>query len=447
MKNLIIILIINCFFISCSFFIKADQPDEKIIFKESKQNNICRMPVYKHINANSKSESSVKLLKNLLKENQKFSNWKFIDQVIAWSLIQIATSPHKVSPKSQFQYVLQLNGKKEYFYFFEKENKLTKNEVNDNEITKKHKIKKDIVLPFFAGLDFISKKYNGRSLLQVASFLDKNIPRQILVDSSLNKFLSANSEQIFADPLFSKKFFKSDQVLIEGESYLRVSFSALVKKYLRTKKQSVSSTNHMFEIKRKNTSTVRCNFDIGLYDNGVYLINPKIDNNNNPFSLIDHKGNSFIGISSLNTNFKALYAKHAAFSSEQNSIPASICFINNKLTSKNISLVSFKGRDPGQHLHTLINFNIDNVNNKSELITSLNYPRHLFLLSPQRIILESNKSTPSEIQSFLNSGLPLYHSQKLGDVWADVQFNQNSKREESYFITDSREGSYKLCNQ
>ena len=343
-------------------------------------------------------------------------------------MIQLSTSPHKVSPKSQFQFIITYNGLKEYFYYFD-----------DG--------KKPGSLPFLDGLNSLTKKYKTKSLLSIARILDKKLPKNIPVDKYLAKFLASNKSKLFSDNQLKKTYFKSDQVLVAGETYKRVSYVKLIKRFLKSSKNSKSlSTDHLFNMMTEDGMGIRCNFDIGLYDNGVYLINPSLNNSNNPFSLID-KNNNFIGITSLSSNLKSLYKDELLLNSEKSSIPASVCLINNQQTNKSMSLISFKGRDPGQFLHSLLNFKIENVTNKNELTQSLNYPRHLFLLSPQRIVLESTKSSSREIQSFLDLGLPLYHSQSLGDVWTSVEFNRGTKEQNSHFITDTRQESFSTCHK
>jgi len=429
MKNTII-LITSLILSSCTFFIKADQPTDSastVVYKKIHADNFCRSPKREKLNAFSKSETSINVFKNILENDPAFKKLNFVEQSIAWSLIQLSTSPHKVSPKSQFQFIINFKGKKEYYYFYTKD-------------------KSKVDYPFFNALSFLTKKYKTKSLLSIAKLLDKKLPNLVSVDGYLEQFLKHYRARIKGDTTFKKHFFKSDQVLVSRESYKRVAYRNLVNRYNKDLSKTSHHTNHLFQVKTKSKTIIRCNFDLGLYDNGLYLINPNYENYNNPFSLINENQDTFIGITSLKPRFSALFKNELLFDSSQNDIPASICLIENKEQNKALSLISFKGRDPGQHLHSLLNFNIESVTNENELLQSLKYPRNLFLLSPQRIILESNKSSKSEIQSFLNTGLPLYHSQKLGDIWANLEFNKGTTHHKSIFVTDNRQGSHKQCN-
>jgi hypothetical protein len=115
--------------------------------------------------------------------------------------------------------------------------------------------------------------------------------------------------------------------------------------------------------------------------------------------------------------------------------------LKDKKKADSLILLSNNDRDPGQHLYHLLNLNVFNSPNMTALKNFLNGPRHLFLFNPERMIYESARSNEKDLSNLLSLGLPIYHKQKIGNIWG--AYSKNGVN--SLFIDDRNQGRLS-CN-
>jgi hypothetical protein len=131
------------------------------------------------------------------------------------------------------------------------------------------------------------------------------------------------------------------------------------------------------------------------------------------------------------------------FKSDKTRESAAMCSFKSQLNKdKSILLASSDSRDPGQHLYHLIEYGLHEINDIQKLDGLLKFSRHLFLKNPVRLILESERSSDSQLEQLLKLNMPIYNSQKLGKVWGYLRV----KRKQNFIIDNRRNGDLS-CNQ
>lgn len=116
------------------------------------------------------------------------------------------------------------------------------------------------------------------------------------------------------------------------------------------------------------------------------------------------------------------------------------CFLSGE--NIQISIVSTFGRDPAQHLFHIMNYDVLESESLHEVREYINFPRHLFLQNPSRLLYESEKGSPEQLASFLTLDFPLYHKQQLGLVFGHAKLNQKTS-----FILDHRGNGALNCQK
>lgn len=409
-------LISSSLLVSCSLFIKLDQPNEEIVFKKDLNNRICSVK-NNELTLTSSSSGDHDLFQERIEIAAKKHKLKPIDVFVIWSLIQMHIRPEKVSPGSAIQFV-DTNDKSPVY-----ENYALKSN-NDSNL-------------FFNSLKDLLRRYKSRrSLNYLARIVDDILPYQTSVDKELALFLLNNKASLINNKSLKKFFFKGDQVLRPGEGLKTFKLWPLISQasYKKNKKNS-----HLFSFNIGNGKIANCNFDMRIYQNAVYLINKDKGHNAHPYS-ITYKGETFFGISNQSPNTSKNYEGTYSFFPENLGIQNAVCFIKTRETS--LSLISTKGRDSGQHLFNMIEYNIAGAKTPQEVLTVLDFPRYLFLLNPERMIYESDRSTEKQTQTFLNTSFPIYHKSNLGSVW--IHYKRGSTKS---LLIDDRVPNYKSCNK
>ncbi len=415
-SKFLLLLISSSFLVSCGLFIKLDQPNEEIVFKKDFKNKICSINKHK-LALTSSSSGNHDLFQERIEIAAQKHNLKSIDVFIIWSLIQMYIRPEKVSPGSALQFV-DTNEKSPVYENYA----LTDN--NDPNL-------------FFNSLKDLLKKYKSRkSLNYLARIVDDILPYQTAIDKELALFLSENKTSLSKNKNLEEYFFKGDQVLRPGEGLKTFKIWPLISQ-ASYKKNKINS--HLFSFNIGKGKVANCNFDMRIYQNAVYLINKDKGLNAHPYS-ITYKGETFFGISNQSPNIKKNYDSTYTFTPENLGIQNAVCFI--KTPTTNFSLISTKGRDSGQHLFNMIEYNIAAARTPEEVLTVLEFPRYLFLLNPERMIYESDRSTEKQTQTFLNTSFPIYHKSNLGSVWIHYK-----KGKSKSLLIDDRVPNYKSCTK
>mgnify|MGYP000490850943 CR=1 FL=1 len=404
---------------SCSFFIKLDQSDEVIVFKTENSQKICRKTA--PIVLASQSGQSLKQLKQRLLSVSVEKSLKPIEAFVAWSLLQIYIRPNNVSPGSAIQFMDTSSSNLEYVSYVKK---------NSN----------DPFLYFNSLRDILTKYQSKKSLSYLARIVDEIIPSQFTIDKNLATFLAKNKDSITANKRSHRFYSKGQQVLRKGEGLNTFKIWPLISqsRYLKN-----STNTHLFSKQIGNGKSAHCNFDMGIYKNSIYLIDSRLGLNSHPFSL-SYKGQTFMAISSQIPNSKELYPGTYSFKPIEHGGQKAFCKIKTK--NSQLTLISSKGRDSGQHLFNLIEYKISSAENRNDLIELLDFPRYLFLLNPERMVYESNRSSPKQIQTFLNTSFPIYHKSNLGNIWLHYK-TTSTKKSDQGLILDGRQENSLSCSK
>jgi hypothetical protein len=181
---------------------------------------------------------------------------------------------------------------------------------------------------------------------------------------------------------------------------------------------------------------IQSNYDFNLYQNSIFLIDQEMPISN-IFGLssgqdvflasTNQKIESISGIDSLPLFFGSSKVRSSAF-----------CLIQNQ---KDFTwLISNMGRDPGQHLFHLIKYGMASSDKIETVDTLIRHSRYLFLSDPVRLVIESRRSRPDQIENLLKLSLPIYNAEKLGNIWSFSKFGSQAR-----FIIDDRNPGHYSC--
>jgi hypothetical protein len=415
-------LILSLFTLSgCSSFLNLfkNEPNYKLKPTVEKQHYCYKK---NKLNIAHQNKDIVKTFEKIHLNISKKYRFSFSEKAVLWSLLQLAFSPNNTSPSSRFQVIL---GNKESFKIFDFNKKDPRLKLNQT---------------FLDGLQMILKSSrSNRSLRQILSIAQNEFPLDVEVDDTLARFIQNNRAQLQKSRYTRKAFFKAKNPLQPGETFRRLNFDKLNKLIKKTNHRSQQAPLFPIELPSEITqgSEVDCNMDLNLYARSIYLLD-KEKKNNNIFALYTDSGEFFIGITTLSPNWKPLYSNYL-ISSEQVSKPQPICILKKEFNKKAV-VISFKDRDPGQHIFHLLQYGLTSARENNEFFEFIKYPRHQFLLSPPRLTFESSRGSTKQLQSLLKLNFPVYNASSLAEVWV---FNQMGS---SSLITDDRNHTYQSCH-
>ena len=407
-----ILILVTLFSSSCSFFIQLDQPDDKIVFKKLNNQKVCSKR--NSMTLGSQTGNSISKIKRKLLTISKEKSLAPIESFAIWSLIQLYLRPDKVSPSSSLQFIDTKKSKDDYFSF---------NSSNSRSYL------------YYDSISFLLKQYKSKkSLAQIAELANKVAPEYQIIDKDTAHSLLKNRSTIMKNKRARRYYFKGQQVLREGEALRTYD---LTKSVLKSRRKKVKPQTYLFEEKIGKKIKIRCNFDLNIYRKSIYLIEPNKPDDSHPFSL-SYKGNDFMAIASQTSDFSSMSSNTFSFKASSTKTHKAICKIED---GKNyITLMSSRGRDTGQHIFNLLEYKISSATSPEELIEILDFPRYVFLLNPKRMIYESDRSSPEQIQTFLNTGFPIYHRPNLGNIWMNYTIGKKSG-----MILDGRKDNALSC--
>ena len=192
---------------------------------------------------------AVKIFKKLIQTVPQIQRLSLIELSVMWSLFQLNIRPDLVSPTSRLQMLVKIKKSVKYFQFDEKTSQT----------------------PFLNGLNYLLKKYRSKkSINKLASLLYRNLPRTIPIDNDFSVFLKKNESELQKYDQFKTVFFKAAHVIKRGESIPKLNFRKLVSKM--HKKTRISPRTHLFTSRHYKRNRVKCNIDLDLYHNNIFLI-------------------------------------------------------------------------------------------------------------------------------------------------------------------------------
>jgi len=369
----------------------------------------------------SENKDAQKSFNKFFKKLKRKKRLTYIDEVVLWSLLQMSLRPDLSSPSAKLQVLIKIDGKEEYLNSYSK---------SDNSF------------PFLNGLESLLIKYKSKhSLLKLASLLDKYFKESLYASKDFSIFLNNNKNKILEHKKLQTTFTRGDETLKEHESIPKFKIANLISIFYEQKKEtSYKIKNFLFSFDKLYKSVPQCNFDMGLYNDSLFLIN-KDQIKSHIFGLKSGK-NSFMAVSSQKFEKLQTIGDSIMINGKSNIRSASLCSFKHKFRKDNtLWLISTESRDPGQHLFHLIQYGLDNIRNMSELTSMLKFSRHQFLKDPVRLILESRKSSEQQLNNLLNLNIPIYNSKRLGKVWGYYQ-----ETNESSFVLDDRLQGHLECN-
>jgi len=421
------IKILSIFFLisltSCSYLIDSYEKDvlktNNIVPKDLTENTTCQI-IQKNILINE-SKGSQEDFESFIKNVSRDHILKFIDKVVLWSLMQINIRPDLNSPTAKLQVLLHLNGQEKYYNAY---------------------LEQGLGFPYFYLLEHLLTTYKSRySLIELTAIYDQNMKSNFKVTSGFANFLESKKSSLTKHSIFEKTYLRGDETLKKSERIPKVTLTGFVKHYLKNKKKNnYELKEFLFSYKENSSFVPKCNFDMNLYDNSIFLINKK-KVQGNVFGLKERE-NAFMAISSqLISEIKPLL-NSSLLEGSSNSRSAALCMFKDRFKPQsNLWLISSDSRDPGQHLYHLLKYGIEDVKQVSEIDQMLKFSRHLFLKNPVRLIIESRRSDQKQIEELLKLNIPVYNAKSLGKIWGYFK-NDN----QASFILDARQPGELSCN-
>ena len=404
-------------FTSCSFFI--DKIDSGLLNEKDYLKNIPETPTFCPLEnkpklqlVNTNSHSQV-VYQEFFEKHPEFD---FLDHFALWTLIHLSVRPDQFSPSSRFQILLRISGDSTYLDFF--------SETREEQY------------PLLFGIEWILKKYKKKASLEsYAAILDHQFPQKLKAGSNLEAFLLSNQIKIKDHPVLGPFFIRGTEVLKENERLPKLRFVDVIKHYRSLeKKQKVIVNTSLTTFTTESGQKGRCNYDFNLYDNSIFLIDQTIPAAN-LFGLA--KDNSaFMASTSQKIEKIEPINGFPLFQGESKVRSSAVCVIENQ--ENRIWNFSNLSRDPGQHLFHLIRYGLAGAKSTAEVDKLIRHSRHLFLSDPVRLIIESHRSRPDQIENLLKLNVPIYNGEKLGNIWTYTHFNSQGR----FIIDDRNTGSY-----
>lgn len=375
-----------------------------------------------------RDKGGVELFEKFLKSLPANRALNKTEKIVVWSLIQMNLRPDLATPSARFQILLNSGTGIQYWDFLDAT------------------LERDFPrlappMTFLYGLETILKTYSPRSSMKsLAYLLDSYLSVKIPISSELAFFIGKNKERLLENKVFTNSYFKAKEQLRFGETLTKLPFTKIISYYYKFKKQASSEikvSNELFEVDMNSQTQGKtyCNVDLNKYTKNDFDITEDDRDRHHPFGLRFDKESFFLGITSISSsNFKPLFSTYLIDSSQDKTI-APLCYREAKDGVS--AYLSFKGRDPGQYLYNLFQFNIQATSEAMELDQFLEHPRHLVLKKPIRVLYESDRGDEANLNIFLKKDIPVYHSSSLGEVWLYSPRNG--------FILDKRGKAHLSC--
>jgi hypothetical protein len=365
-------------------------------------------------------------VQNFINANSKLN---FIQKSILLSLYEMLRRPDISGPFSRLQVYLRLD--RDYYFDFRPSDLSDMNSM-----------------PYLYGLEKIhntfEKKENFKTFLKKYNSSFKiNLP----VSTEFELFLKSHKNDILKDENLINVFTKGDETLTKHESFQAGKLTKIINEYYG---KYLNKEDLYYYDKNRITASVKndklsCNFDLSIEINkdDIFTYDKK---DTHPFALKEGK-NIFIAIAStLNDKSTKTLPETYFFKNKPSPTPVPLC----KFVSEKMNLITFStlNRDPSQHLKHLFQYEIFNADSFPSLVEYLNFPRHLFLSSPERILYESKRGRKSQLDYLLSMNFPIYHIDTLGNIFGFASFFNNKKEAQfdSMFI-DERNNNKLWCGK
>ena len=355
----------------------------------------------------------------------KNKNLNFIQKSILLAIYEMLRRPDISGPYSRLQIYLRLD--KDYYFDFRPSDLSESNSM-----------------PYLYGLEkihdtFVKKEKFKNFIKLFNSNLSNNLP----VSSEFEIFLRNHKNEILKNENLINIFTKGDETLTKHESFQPSNITNILNEYYKKNlnKEALYSADKNRLIPSKNNDKLLCNFDLSIEINKDDIFNyDKKDTH--PFAL--KEGDKlFIAIAStLSDKSLRTLPDSYFFINKPSPTPVPLCsYVNEKM---NLIAFSTLNRDPSQHLKHLFQYEIFNSESFPTLTEYLNFPRHLFLSSPERILYESKKGRKSQLEYLLSMNFPIYHVDSLGNIFGFASFKNNKKNSSFNSLFIDERNNFKL---
>ncbi len=408
--NRIILLFTLFLSVSCSTYITYLEKEEVSHIHEIPKEET---PLYCPIKSRPKyniiheSQFGIEEFTHILNSlDRSSSKLNITELALLYTLYNSVVRPDATNWNSRLQFYIN-QGKNQYYYDF-----------HDDELNFEKAIQ-----------TFKQLKISNVSAENLKSLALRYFPRKLTVQKKFSSYLEKYSDKLH--PQHKKKYFRLGKALQKGETFTaQLSGLSLTKKKFKAKSKAP-----LFSI--SNSKSSQCNFDSKLYDSGIFIIHNE-DLNENVFGIIQDNGD-FAMIASSTGGIIQANAKltQSSFSVPKFNIP--LCHY--KDANREIINISYASRDSGQLLHHLNQYQYFNSSSYEELIQYTSYARHLFLTNPPRMLYETKRGTPQELNNFLALNFPVYHAKSIGIIHSIAKFNNGPFS----FIEDERGNTYQSC--
>lgn len=365
---------------------------------------------------------------NFYKDQPKLvpSQFNIIEAGIIYTLSEMIRRPDLIGPQSRIQLFLKKDNTEYYF-----------------DIRPKNLEEFENPSLLFA-LNFLNKKFNNKNYDYILKHLDNNLNQELIVSENFSKSLSSLKKELSKNDYLYDTFFKGDEILTKFETFTRYNF---LENFNTSKLSSKLKTNAYItdeSVILNQKLPYKCNFAINESDS-FHRNYPKNDNEKNLTISLTKKNDVFLAVVSSHIKQPLSPYSNTVYNFKASSPILAVPFC--KFENKNSTTVVFSLKDTNAHqfLHNLKDYGIDEVTDHQGLNKTLNFSRHLFLNSPDRILLESKKARSKQLDEFLKLNIPIYHVNNLGllNSWAEIK---STKQIHSLHI-DSRSNNVMSCNQ
>lgn len=337
----------------------------------------------------------------------------FKEQAIMWMMIQMNVRPDLASPTSRIQLIFREMGKTEYKDY-------SSSDTN--------------AYPFIRALeDFLVGHPRKKNLHWYAQLLDTHFTSEVVVGKSFEKRLLTLKDEIATNEVLRKFYFRGDDTLRESERIAKINYSALFSALKKNPIKSKKSTD-LYDYRKTPKLKLSCSYDFNLYDESIFLIGDD-DSPGHLFGMSLGTQGLMAITSQTFEKVEPLYGQ-PLFRGKANSRTASMCVIKNE--KNEIWLSSHHSRDPGQHIYHLFKYGIINATTPDGIDALIRHSRHMFLSDPLRLVIESSRSKPKQIQELLKLNVPIYNAKSIGNVWAWSNLNNEGGR---FYLDDRNPGA------
>lgn len=363
------------------------------------------------------SESDIPFYKQALTLTH-FQSKNFLEKSLTLILLEILRRPDVTSPYSRLQ-IYYGDQKKQYYYDFSTKEGNTP------------------ALPLIFGIQTLAKKHQIKNISSLLEEIDSSLNLQLPVSPELEAFIVQNKNNIENELNLKDFFLKGDEPLTHFETLKKSSLKTLWQFYTShhfdQEKLYQIDTEWKFKSIKKNILLL-CNQDLKISTPETKQYMPLT----NVVQLAE-AGQFFTAIISGQEEKKLSAISKTSFIKRSHSpLPIPACQFQSPQSF--LFLSSVEGKEKSQLLDHLIDYQIYNYTSLTDLNSYLNFPRHIILTHPDRILYESKRGSKAQINLFLQMNLPIYHVENLGQIIGLASLSQNI-----HLLPDSRKKRMEWC--